>query len=170
MVILAVMGISNRGKTTAIKLACEQFEKELTSRSIRFEKESIRDDDDICIVITVECKLRIIFSSSGDYGDHVASSLKIAREKGYDILVTATRTKGAPWVALAANRGDDCIIELPPVTASVNAVKDNPGLYGENFSNLSKLTATNILVALQHIIIAIKADCRVDISLTIPLI
>ena len=88
--IILIKGISNKGKTTSIKMLYNEVIKEY---ELENEKVNVRDGDDIQETLKVGKRL-ICFYSAGDEPDATKEGLKYFRDSRCHIGIIASRTKG----------------------------------------------------------------------------
>lgn len=87
--IIAVRGVSNAGKTTSIKRACELVKIEYPSAKVT------QHPGNVDIFVEVEINRHIIvFYSRGDRPDQVRDIFQRIERLNWNVLVCATRSKG----------------------------------------------------------------------------
>jgi hypothetical protein len=93
--ILALYGTANIGKTETIKLVFEKLKNEYKDFEYHSDFEPIMlEKRDICVIIIIKGKI-IGIESQGDPNSRIFESLPLFKRMNCDIIVCATRTKGA---------------------------------------------------------------------------
>jgi hypothetical protein len=93
--VVAVQGVSNVGKSTAIRAAYDAILAKYPSAMVSYRL--LRKD--VRAVITID-GVKIGIESQGDPGSRLLESLKLFVKEGCDLIVCATRTSGATVEAL----------------------------------------------------------------------
>lgn len=88
--IIALFGVANVGKTQTIKKAYEL----LISKYPNATKEIIRNNYDIQVIVTIN-GVKIGIESQGDPNSRLFDSIKLFVKVGCQVIICATRTKGA---------------------------------------------------------------------------
>jgi hypothetical protein len=89
-VVIALRGVANQGKSSSIKQAFDLLKQKLSIDSISHEITGA----DIRAVLTIG-NVKIGIESQGDPGSRLIESLKLFTNLGCQIIICATRTRGA---------------------------------------------------------------------------
>jgi hypothetical protein len=89
-VVIALRGVANQGKSSSIKQAFDLLKQKLSIDSISHEITGA----DIRAVLTIG-NVKIGIESQGDPGSRLIESLKLFTSLGCQIIICATRTRGA---------------------------------------------------------------------------
>ncbi|MCH5283076.1 MAG: hypothetical protein J1E59_05420 [Treponema sp.] len=86
--IVALYASANKGKTTTLNKLIDLLE------AVAVLDEKIRISDDDFQASFEFFGKKVVVCTAGDYGEATQESISFAKKHGYDILVTATRTRG----------------------------------------------------------------------------
>ena len=149
MKVIAVVGAARRGKTTSIKKSAEEF-ADMPEFSTYLS--NIANDEDLQSVIENKNGMRIAFCSAGDYWEDVDKNIEFALSNKCDILVAASRSRGAGYNRITefmCEKGNSgLIIKTIDFYPEENVLADNEN----NHSALSDLTAKHIVSMVKYVI------------------
>ena len=132
--IFGLYGRSNVGKSETIKSVYAKLTEKFTNFIFHENFEPIIPDDrDICVIIIVNGKI-IGIESQGDPNSRLFSSLPIFVEFNCDIILCATRTRGATVKE----------VEKMELTHEINWIKKNPSENNTNHKSDNDKIATDI--------------------------
>lgn len=90
-IVIALYGCSNSGKTTTLKKVIDKLERKYKVNDAR-EKHSAANDK--LVIVDID-RVKVGISTGGDNGAIVKNCITNLFQKGCNIIVTATRSKGA---------------------------------------------------------------------------
>ncbi len=160
---------SNKGKTSSIKLAAQLFHSRATTMGfppscVVGNLHGLANSGDYTIIFEIpQCRLRIAFTSAGDWENSVRKNIDDASNNNCHILITATRAKGGSVDAvrnICKSKSPNEAIWIRPVMQDwcpPTGIHDPAG----NFHKLHELSADHILNVLKHAIKYVMPGCTV---------